>query len=107
MRYRIVASLVFAGWPGLCVVAQAGECSGQIAEMQQALEKQPALVGTAPQSIGAQLSRQPTPSSVAQAEAHSKSDVAKMLEQAKALDAQGKESECMAALAKARLVLNP
>jgi hypothetical protein len=106
MRYRIVASLVFAGWQGLCVV-QAGECSGHIAELQQALEKQPALVGTAPQSVGAQLSRQPTPSSVAQAEAHSKSDVAKMLEQAKALDAQGKESECMAALAKARLVLNP
>ncbi len=50
---------------------------------------------------------QPTPSSVAQAEAHSKGDVARILEQAKALDGQGKEGECMAAVAKARLILNP
>ena len=107
MRYRIVASLVVAVLQGLCIAAKAGECSGQIVELQQALAKQPDLVGTAPQSVDAQLSRQPTPSSVAQAEAHSKSDVAKMLEQAKTLDAQGKESECMAALAKARLILNP
>jgi hypothetical protein len=110
MKHRIVAGFaiaLFALSQGFGVAAQAGECSSQIAELQHALEKQPDLVGTAPQTIGAQLGKQPTPSSVAQAEAHSKGDVARMLEQAKALDGQGKEGECMAAVAKARLILNP
>jgi hypothetical protein len=110
MKDRIVAGFALALVAlsqGVGLAAQAGECSGQIAELQQALEKQPDLVGTAPQTIGAQLGKQPTPSSVAQAQAHSKGDVARMLQEAKALDERGKESECMAAVAKARLILNP
>jgi hypothetical protein len=49
--------------------AHAGPCSGEIAKIEKAMrEPGPTIGPTNPQSIGAQLDRQPTPSSVARAE---------------------------------------
>jgi hypothetical protein len=87
--------------------ATAGECAKDVAEFQQQLERQRDDVGTAPQSVGAQLGHQPTPESVAQAEAKAKTEIAIVLEQAKQFDAEGKQRECMDALAKARLLVHP
>jgi hypothetical protein len=108
MKHRLTAALLIAIAPSLHVAAApAAECAAQIVELEQPLERQPDLVGTAPQTIDAQLEHQPTPSSVAQAQVRAKSDLARTLEQAKALDEQGRERECVAVLAKARILLNP
>jgi hypothetical protein len=71
------------------------------------LQRHPGEVGTAPQSVDAQLEHQPTPVSVESAEHKARNEVASVLAQAKALDAEGKPNECLAALAKAKLLLNP
>jgi hypothetical protein len=89
------------------VPAFASPCGDQVAAIERALAEQSKPVGTAPQSLDAQLRHQPTPASVAGAEQNAKTDVTKLLEQAKALDAAGKPDECAAELAKAKLLLNP
>jgi hypothetical protein len=56
---------------------------------------------------GAQLEHQPTPASVERAKRHARSEIEAALGQARALDAQGKDEECAAEIAKAKLLLNP
>lgn len=87
--------------------ATASPCGGQILQFEQAMQQRPDLVATAPQSIDAQLEHQPTPSSVAQAEATAKGNVLSALDKAKALDAEGQDGECLVALARARILLQP
>jgi hypothetical protein len=111
MNHSITAAIVaavalaFSGAP-----ASAGPCGREVAAFRQSLPKNtktdPALIGTAPQSIDAQLSHQPTPASIAQAEQAAQSDLAKALARAKAFDAQGKEGKCRKELEKARLLAN-
>jgi hypothetical protein len=98
----IAIALVLAMAP-----ARASPCGSQILEFEQAMRRLPDLVGTAPQTVDAQLSHQPTPASVAHAETKAKSEVARALETAKTLDEQGKDDECIAALARARVLLHP
>ncbi len=91
--------------------ASAGPCAGKIAELRESLRRTEkggaAFVGSAPQSIDAQLEHQPTPASVERAKENAKAQIAAVLAQADSLDAQGKQRECRQALLKARLLLNP
>ena len=89
--------------------AHAGPCTEEIAKFEDTVSRRaaanPGAGPTARQSVGAQLSRQPTPSSVAQAEQHAQSTFAATLARAKTLDAEG-NAECMQALNEARLRFN-
>jgi hypothetical protein len=86
--------------------AQASPCGDEIARLEAILrQNNPATGPTAPQSVGAQLSRQPTAESVKKAEAEARSTFAASLEHAKALDAQGKTAECTDLVNKAKLNL--
>jgi hypothetical protein len=87
--------------------ASAGPCGDQIAKVEHSLKQHSGAVGTAPQSIAAQLEHQPTPASVNRAEEHAKGEVERILAEAKKLDAQGEQGECDDALAKARIILSP
>jgi hypothetical protein len=103
-----VAFVFIAALCGFAVAsANASECSTQVAQLQQSVAGSPGIVGTAPQSLGAQLDHQPTPASVANAKQNARSDVIAVLERAKDFDAEGKASECWDALGKAKLLLNP
>ena len=62
---------------------------------------------TAPETTGAKLGHQPTPSSVEAAESSAKSRLASLLAEAKALDAQGKTAACMQSLSEAKEILEP
>jgi hypothetical protein len=91
--------------------AAASACSGQIAQLQQVMPRNidgsMAPVGSAPQSVGAKLTRQPTPASVQRAELGARAGVEATLAQAQQYDAQGKTQECESAVGRARLMLNP
>jgi hypothetical protein len=90
----------------LCVDAGlAGPCTTQIAELEQKvgnLTPGPVTGPTAPQSVGAQLHHQPTPSSVGSAEGQAKADAAAALERARKADAAGNAPLCARALQEAR-----
>jgi hypothetical protein len=107
MNHRIAVALVTATLLG-CPVSSAiaGPCTEQIAEFERTLQEMPGFVGTAPQSVDAQLEHQPTPASVENAKHNAKTAVVSALAQAKSLDAQG-NNECADALAKAKLLINP
>jgi hypothetical protein len=88
--------------------AHAGPCSEDIAKFEATVSRlaaeNPVAGPTARQSVGAQLGRQPTPSSVARAEEQAQSSFASMLERAKTLDAEG-NAACAQALNEAKLRL--
>jgi len=100
---------------GVCIAlglgvtsAHAGPCSDAIAQLETSVrqsESNPAAGPTAPQSIGAQLHRQPTPDSVRRAEVDSIPDLDAILSRTKDLDAEGKTAECMALVGTAKLKL--
>ena len=91
--------------------ASAGPCAGEIADFRNSLSRdknsEPTFVGTAPQSIAAQLEHQPTRESVDHAKRQAQAQILMVVTQAEALDSEGKKSECRNALAKAKLLLNP
>jgi hypothetical protein len=96
----------------LCVaIASAGPCTGEIADFRSSLSRdengEPTFIGTAPQSIAAQLEHQPTRESVERAKKQAQTQILMVVTQAEALDSEGKKSECRNALAKAKLLLNP
>ena len=85
--------------------AHAGACTSAIAQFERGLRQSandPGAGPTARQSIGAQLSHQPTPSSVKRAEERAQTNFAGALARAKRLDARGNRSGCKRALAEAR-----
>jgi hypothetical protein len=92
-------------------MATAGPCAGEIADIRSSLSRDkigdPSFVGTAPQSIGAQLSHQPTRESVERAKKQAQTQILAVVTQAEAFDSEGKRSECRHALAIAKLLLNP
>jgi hypothetical protein len=68
---------------------------------------EPTFIGTAPQSIGAQLEHRPTRESLEHAKKQAQAQILMVVTQVEALDSEGKQSECRNALAKAKLLLNP
>jgi hypothetical protein len=60
----------------------------------------------APQTVGAQLDRQPTPASMKRAERRAKTAFVAALARAKRLDARGNRAGCERALARAKAMYN-
>lgn len=89
--------------------AQAGPCTKQIAEVEQQimqLQATPSPSGagqpSAPQTVGAQLHRQPTPGSVESAQSKAIEDATAALGRARKADAAGDAIACAAAVGEAK-----
>jgi hypothetical protein len=104
---RSPIALIACAALGLTVASvHAGPCSDEIVRLEQAARRtSPAAGPTAPQSLDAQLSRQPTPDTVRRAQEQAQSRFADVLARAKTLDADGKHEECLKAAAEAKLLL--
>ena len=88
----------------------ASACMDEVVRLEQKLrdaKSNPADQPTGVQSIGAQLSHQPTPSSVAEVEARAHETVQGILSRAKACEGEKKYSECEELVADARLHFGP
>ena len=86
-------------------VVQAGPCSEDIAQFEAAIRQSagnPNAGLTAPQSVGAQLDRQPTPDSLKQAQERLQSKFSATMARAKRLDAKGDRTGCTRALSAAK-----
>jgi hypothetical protein len=89
--------------------ANAGPCTTAIAQFERAVRQSsgnPNAGPMAPQSIGAQLNRQPTPDSVKRAEERAQATFAAALARAKRLNARGDRAGCTRALAAAKRMYN-
>ena len=110
MNRRATAAFIVTAALGLgAATAHAGPCSSDIPQFEQAVRKSannPDAGPTAPQSIGAQLDRQPTPASVKRAEQRAQATFEATLARAKQLDARGNRSGCTRALAAAKRMYN-
>ena len=106
-RSSIVFSAAIALVGGV-LAAQAGPCTKQILEVEAQIRRaqalQPGAVGapSAPQSIAAQLHRQPTVQSVETALNEANADGVAALDRARKADAAGNAGECANALTEAR-----
>src|SRR5690349_20291691 len=77
------------------VSAHAGPCTADIATIENALRSEAtALRPSARQTIGAQLSHQPTPRSVMAAQEQARSGLDVAIARARAFDAEGRAAEC-------------
>lgn len=85
--------------------AHASACSEQINQVETALREAggPPAGLTANQSIGAQLSHQPNPATIARAREEAQAQADAVLMRAKELDASGQHAECMQAIKDARI----
>lgn len=82
--------------------AHAGPCGKEIAKIEDVMRDPGPNIGpTNPQSIGAQLDRQPTPSSVARAEKRADSRYTEAMARARALDAEG-DPHCMSVVSEVK-----
>jgi hypothetical protein len=85
--------------------AQAGPCSEDIAQFEAAIRQSagnPNAGLMAPQSIGAQLDRQPTPASLKKTQERLRAEFAATMARAKRLDAKGDPTGCGRALSAAK-----
>jgi hypothetical protein len=101
-------------WEGLIVGASmcltigsaySGPCSSQIAQFESAVRQSasnPNAGPTLPQSVGAQIDRQPTPRAVQQAKKQAQEIFERTLARAKRLDARGDLAGCERFLADAK-----
>jgi hypothetical protein len=102
---KITTALVCAVLAFAATNALGGPCTSDIADFEAAIRNSqgnPFAGLTAPQSVGAQLEHQPTPSSVAQAQAQLKKNFAATMARAKRYDTQGNRPGCTSELAKAK-----
>jgi hypothetical protein len=103
---RIAAGLVIGAVFSLgSTFAQAGPCSEDIAQFEAAVRQSannPFAGLTAPQSIGAQLDRQPTAASMNRAEQRLKARFSATMARAKRLDAQNNRAGCSRTLSAAK-----
>jgi len=106
MNRRTTVAIFAAAFTGLGVLsAQAGPCSAEIVQFEQAVRRSagnPNAGPVAPVSLGAQLDREPTPASIRRAQARARSAFRAQLARAKRLDARGDRAGCTAALARAK-----
>ena len=101
-----------AGGPIVCAllclnisIAHAGPCSADIAQFEQAIRDSagnPFAGLTAPQSVNAQIDRQPTPESLKKAQDNLQAKFSATMARAKRLDAQGDRPGCTSALTAAK-----
>jgi hypothetical protein len=91
----------FAAQAGPCT-SQIGQLEGQIARLQAAQPASGVGEPTAPQSVGAQLHRQPTPGSVRRAEGVANADGDAAIERARQADNAGDATQCDEALREAK-----
>jgi hypothetical protein len=85
--------------------AQAGPCSKDIAQFEDAIRQSagdPNAGLTAPQSVGAQVEHQPTPQSVKRAQLHLRANFSATMARAKLLDSKGDRTGCNSALSAAK-----
>lgn len=89
---------------GSADAAYSGPCTAQIQQLEAEVSAPPGPESgpTAPQALGAQLHRQPTPSTVEHAEHVANKDADAALQRAKTADAAGDAAACNAALNEAR-----
>lgn len=107
-----MSKFLIAAGPIVCTVlclnssiAHAGPCSADIAEFERAVRNSagnPFAGLTAPQSVNAQLDRQPTPASLKQAQVRLQSKFSATVARAKRLDAKGDRAGCASALSQAK-----
>lgn len=89
--------------------AQAGPCTDAIAQFEQAVRQSagnPSAGPMAPQTVRAQLDRQPTPAAVKRAQQRAQAAFNATLARAKRLDARGDGPGCERELSKAKLMYN-
>jgi len=100
--------IVFATLSVCATAAQAGPCSSEIAQFQQAVRASAGNPNAGPyarQTVAAQLGEQPTPASIRRAQRRAQAAFAATLAHAKRLDARGNEG-CFQALRMARDMYN-
>jgi hypothetical protein len=107
---KITAALIACTSPFVaCGSAQAGPCSAEIAQFEAAIRQSrgnPDAGLMAHQSVDAQLSHQPTPSSPRRVENRLQSKFSARMARAKLLDAQG-DPGCTTALGAAKKLYIP
>ena len=109
MCFKSLASFIAIAATVLCLggAAQAGPCTAKIKQFEKAVRESKSghpLGPGLPQSIDAQLSYQPTPKSVKQAERRAWAGFEAVLARAKKLDREGKRAACTRALTDAKLI---
>jgi hypothetical protein len=86
-------------------IAHAGPCSADIAQFEKAIRDSkgnPFAGLSAPQSVAAQIDRQPTPKSIKRARDRLREQFAATMARAKRLDAKGNRVGCTSALSEAK-----
>ena len=110
MHRRLAAALFATSILNVNVApVHAGSCGKEIARFEssvRASRSNPAAGPMAPQSVGAQLGRQPTPESVERSDEKAQAAFNAVLASAKKLDAEGKRAGCMDLLGKAKQMYN-
>ncbi|MDE1973751.1 MAG: hypothetical protein KGK33_15835 [Hyphomicrobiales bacterium] len=108
-RYLMTFAVATVALSAGSVVARAGPCTADIDQTERRIHQaqaagDPGQVGapSGPQSVGAQLHHQPTPSSVDGAETKARDAAAAAIERARAADAAGDAAACERALADAK-----
>jgi len=102
-RLWALAAVVVVGGSMAC---QAGPCTNDIVQLQAQIAREeansPSAGPSGPQSVGAQLHHQPTPSTVGAAESKASADAKFALDRARQADAAGDLAGCQRALTEAR-----
>ena len=109
MNRRIGAAFFMACLILNVAPAHAGPCTNEIARFELAVRQsagKPDAGPFGPQSVEAQIDRQPTPASVKRAKKRAQSIFAATLARAKRLDARGNRAGCTRALAAAKDMYN-
>jgi hypothetical protein len=101
LRFFLFAALA------LPAPAYAATCAEMVTQAEARLADHPNVVGTEPQTIGAQLDHQPTRESVAKAKMESRDHLAASLAHAKAMQAAGDEAGCLKSFDAVAWMLKP
>ena len=110
-KYQITTGFTIIAMLGLIpAFAHAGSCSDDIAQFEQTVRQSagdPNAGLMAPQSVDAQLSHQPTPSSLKRAKDRLYAKLSARMARAERLDKRGDREGCMRALAAAKRMYTP
>ncbi len=108
MNPRITTLVIALGAALYVQTANAGPCAVEVVQFRSSLPPSGSgeVVGSAPQTIGAQLRHQPTPASVERAEKGAQMTVEDTLALAEKRDAEGDQAACQDALARAKLLVD-